>query len=98
MFLSEARAGMGRREWEKMAWRSTAYWLVPRDIFSLLSCTIQDHLPKGGKVQDGLSTPPSLINETHTHTVLPEEQSSGNVFSIVVPSFQISLACIIASE
>lgn len=43
-------------------WRNTTYWLVPRVLLSLLFYTTQDHLPRGGPIQQA-GYPISIIDQ-----------------------------------
>jgi hypothetical protein len=38
-------------------WRKTVYWRVSHGLFSLLSHTTQDHLPRGDTAHSGLGLP-----------------------------------------
>lgn len=50
---------------------SAAFWLVPYGLFSLLSSTTQNHLPRGDTTHSDLAPPTSIINqENDPHTCL----------------------------
>lgn len=44
-------------------WRNTAYWLASPGFLSLLSYTIQDHLPGDGTTYCELGLPASIANQ-----------------------------------
>ena len=47
------QAGTWRQELMLSPWRGAAYWLTPHGLFSLLSCSIQDHQPRGAPLPIG---------------------------------------------
>lgn len=73
-----------------------AYWLATHGLFSLLFYMVHVHLRRGGPAHSYLGPPTvSIINQENAlHTVLPTGQSFGDIFSITIPSSQMTLACV----
>lgn len=75
--------------------RNAVFWLAPQSLLSLLFCTTQENLPRDVTTHRGLGPPTSIINEESAPSDLPTYQSYGNIFSIEIPSFQVTIACVV---
>lgn len=56
------------QELDQKLWRSLAYWIISPSSLSLPSCTVQNHLLRGGTTQSGLGLPMLVINQDNTST------------------------------
>lgn len=63
---SQERAGTWMQELMQRPWRSTAYWIAPHDLLSLLSYTTQCHQPRDGTTLHGMRPATSNINQKIT--------------------------------
>lgn len=50
---------------EACATEETVYWLAPHALLSLLSFTVQSHLPRGDCTHSGLGPPTTIIKNPH---------------------------------
>lgn len=58
-----------------MPWRRAAYWLAPFGLLNLLSCTVEDQLPRDVTTYSGLGPPTLIINQENAPTGMPKNQS-----------------------
>lgn len=63
-------------------------------LLSLLSHTVQDHLPRGGPIHNGPSPPTSMAKKENAPIDLSIRQSDGGMFSTESSSSQMTLACV----
>ena len=70
-----------------------AYKCALHGLLNLLSYTAQDHLPRGGTAYSGLRPQTTIINQENAPTDLSTGQSDGGIFTVLVPSPYLSLAC-----
>lgn len=87
---SQARHSSRARSWRFQS-RGHGGTLLPR-LLSLLSCTLQDHLPRGGLPHSGLGPITSITNQENAHKLAYRPLCwSGAIFPTEVPSSQMPL-------
>lgn len=53
----ELKVGVWRQELKQRPWKSAAFSLALCILFSVLSCSTEDHLPRGDTAHNGLDPP-----------------------------------------
>jgi hypothetical protein len=74
--------------------RNFAYWLILHGVPSLLSYSIQYHLPRDGSAQTGLVPPISIINQENVPQAYLRDNSMGMVSQLKFPLPRMSLVSV----
>lgn len=88
---SSLEAGTWKWELKQRPWRHATYWLAPHGPLSLFSYTTRNHLHRGGTAHCGLGPLYQSLIRKMPHRV-PVSRLVGGIFSVEVPSSQMTLA------
>lgn len=88
-----AEAG-SRQQLKQRPWRNTTHLPALHEPLSLLSQAHQGFLPEDSITHRGLSPPSTIIGQENDPTDSPAGHFYGGIFSIMVRSSQITLACV----